>query len=105
MLKLVQFLLRVQKAAGGGIFQQLIAVLFEIGDFHAVERLSVVLLFVERAAFAHHGFVLAARPGIGQKRVNAPADGRHFRLVHDGLAQFACFFLDFGWHNFYFRVQ
>jgi len=36
MLKLMQFLLRVQKAAGGGIFQQLITVLFKIGDFHAV---------------------------------------------------------------------
>ena len=71
MLERVQFLLRVQKTAGGGILQQLIAVLFKIGDFHAVERLSVVLLFVKRVAFAHHGFVLAARAGIGQKRVNA----------------------------------
>jgi len=100
MLKLVQFLLRVQKVAGGWIFQQIIAVLFKIGDFRAVKRLSVVLLFVKRVAFAHHRFILAERPGIGPERVNAPADGHHFRLFNDGLAKFARFFLDFCRHKF-----
>jgi hypothetical protein len=31
---------------------------------------------------------LAARAGVGQKGVNALADGNHFRLINDGLAQF-----------------
>jgi len=98
MLKPMQFFLRVQKPPGGGIFQQFITVLFKIGDFHAVERLSVVLLFVKRVALAHHGFVLAAGGGIRHKSVNAPADGRHFRLFNDGLAKFPCFLFNFCRH-------
>ena len=102
MLKLVQFLLRVQKRRRRRNFQQRVAVLFKVGDFNAIQRLAVVLLFVQRVALAHDGFVLAARGGVGHKGVNALADGRHFRLVHDDLAQFACFFFNFSRHKFPF---
>ena len=66
VLKLVKFLLRVQKTAGEGIFQQFVALFFKIGDFRGINRLPVVLFFVMRVAFAHHRFVLAARPGVGK---------------------------------------
>ena len=54
----------------------------------ACERLRPRLFFLKRLPFAHHRFILAARAGVGQKGANALADGNHFRLVNDGLAQF-----------------
>jgi len=74
--------------------------LLKIRDFHGVKGLSVVLLFVKRVALGHDRFIFGAGPDIGLERVNAAPNGRHFRLLNDGLAKFARFFLDFICHKF-----
>jgi hypothetical protein len=98
----VQFFLRVEKTAGHGIFQERFAAGLKIGNLRRCERLAVVLFLVERLTFAHEYFILAARAGVGHERVNAFADGEHFRLRDKGLAEFARFFFDFCRHKIYF---
>jgi hypothetical protein len=88
MLHLVQLFLRIEKSTRNGILHQVVAMFFEVGNFSAFERLRPRLFFLKRLPLAHHRFILAARAGVGQKGVNALADGNHFRLVNDGLAQF-----------------
>ena len=101
----MHFLLRVEKSARDGILQQGVAVLFKIRDFHAFQRLRLGLLFLKRLALAHHRFVLASGIGVGQKGVNAFADGNLFRLVNDDLTQFLGLFFNFCGHKFYRLTQ
>ena len=89
MLDFVQFILRLQKAAGHGIFEQRIALFFKVGHFLAVQRLAGVLFLVQGLALAVHFVKLAARAVVGQKRVNAVADGRPLWLRDNGFAKLA----------------
>jgi hypothetical protein len=100
VLDFVQFLLRVQKSARDGIGQQVVPVLFKVGNFRAFERLHLGLFFLNGVALVHHRFILAAGLGVGQKSVNALADGNHFRLFNDDLAKFPGLFFDFRRHKF-----
>ena len=89
MLDFMQFVLRFEKAARHGVLEQRIALFFERGDFLAVQRLAAMLFFVERLALAVHFVELAAGGVVGQKSVNAAADGGPLRLRDDGFAKFA----------------
>ena len=88
MLDFVQFLARIQKTARHGVLQQAVAMLLKIGNLRALQRLTAMLLFMQRLALVRHRFILPARAGVGQKGVNAFANGNHFGLGNDGLAQF-----------------
>jgi hypothetical protein len=95
----VQFFLRVEETARHGIAQQRLAVFFKVGNFRRFQHLAVMLFFLERLAFVHQRFILAARAVVGHERLDALADGDHFRLGDDGLAKFLCLFLDGGCHK------
>jgi hypothetical protein len=95
VLQLVHFLLRIQKGGGNGVFQQGVALLLEAGDFRRFQRLAVVLFFLERLAFAHDAFILAARRGIRQKRINALANSASFNVFDNGFAKLTGFVFDF----------
>ena len=95
----MEFLLRVEKAGRHRIFQQRLAAFFKFRNLRRFERLAVLLFFLQRLAFAHQDFILAARAVIRQKSINATADGDHFRLGNDGLAKFPRFFFDFCGHK------
>lgn len=99
MLNLMQLLLRVQKSPRNGIVQQGVAVFFKVGNFNAVERLRTGLFFLERLAFAHQRFILAARGGVGQKSVNALADATGLEVFQNGFAQFAGLVFNFVRHK------
>ena len=61
--------------------------LLKIGNLGTLQLPTAMLFVVERLAFARHQFILAARAGVGQKSVNAPADGKHFRVGDNRLAK------------------
>ena len=91
VLKLVHFFLRIEKAAGNGIFQQRITVLFKRGDLRWLQRLTAVLFFLQRLTFAHQAFVSAARRGVGQKSVQTLLDAAGLDVLDDGFAKLARF--------------
>jgi hypothetical protein len=97
----VQFFLRVKKPGGHGVFQQRLAFGFKLGNLRGFERLAVLLFFLQRLAFAHERFILGPRAGVGQKRVDAFADGNHFRLGDNDPAKFLRFFFNDGWHKLF----
>jgi hypothetical protein len=80
ILHCMQFFLRVEEAGGHGIFQQRLAFGFKVGYLRRFERPALLLFFLQRLAFAHQRLILAARAVVGQKSVDALADGGHFRL-------------------------
>ena len=86
MLDFVKFLARVEKSASHRILQQAVAMLLKIRNLRAFQRLATMLFVMQRLAFARHRFILGARAGIGQKGVNAFANGNHFRLGNNGRA-------------------
>jgi len=102
VLEIVHFLLRVEEAGGDGIFEQRVAVGLKRGDFRRFKRLAGVLFFLERLAFAHQAFILAARGGVGEEGVNAPLDAAGFEVFEDGFAEFARFGFKFGGHKICF---
>src|ERR1035437_8692729 len=73
LLRVVQFLLRLQKSARDGVAAERLALLFEIGNLIARERLGLLLLLLQRLSLGHEGFVLAARPVIRDERTDALA--------------------------------
>ena len=97
-LHAVKFFLSIEKTACDGIAKQNVTLFFKLGDFDAVERLAAVLFVVKRLAFVHQRFVLTTRAVVGHEGVNALADGNHFRLGDDGLAQLPGLFFNFCGH-------
>jgi hypothetical protein len=95
VLELVHFFLRVEEAAGDGIFEKRVAVFFKRGDFRRFQRLTTVLFFLKRLAFAHQAFVSAARRGVGQERIQALLDAAGLDVFDDSFAEFARFGFDF----------
>ena len=106
VLEFVHFLLRVEEAGGDGIFQQRVAVFLKGGDFRRFQRLAAVLFFLERLAFAHQGFILAARAVASARKVSMrwrmpPA----LELFQDGCAKLVRFRFNFGRHKCFGRIN
>ena len=105
VLEFMHFLLRVEKSAGDGIFQQCVAFFFKRGDFRRFQGLTAMLFFLEHLAFAHQAFILAARGGVGEEGVNALLDAAGLDVIDDGFAKFARFGFNFDGHNNFCAAQ
>ncbi len=101
MLHLMQFILRFQKTARHRVLQEGVAVFLKIGNFLAVQRLSGMLLFVQRLSLGIHQFVLPTRRGIGHESVNPAANRGHFRLGDNRCAKFLGLFFNLAGHKIF----
>ena len=109
LLHFLHVLLRIKEPAGHGVLKKILPKALEFANLTALQRKSSVLFFLEQLAFHHEGIVLAARGGIGHKRVDPLAQSLEFRLIENGLAQFLRLlndraFFNLSLHNFDFPL-
>jgi len=106
LLQLVHFLLGLDEPLAHRIVQEGVAFGIEGGHLAAIQGESLVLAFVQRAAFFRQALVLLLRAGVSQEGIDALADALKLRLLDNGFAQFHSlladhiFSLSIGMHKF-----